>query len=319
MSLALLPEQGRTMVWQKTLAQPLTFTGIGLHRGRPATMTVFPAAANTGIRFVREDQPHGTHVPALYTSVLDTSRATTLGEGSTVFSTVEHLLAALRGVGVDNALIQVEGPEIPIMDGSAAPFTELLLDAGLRPLPEPRAYMVVQRSVEYREGDQWMRVIPGQPRITYTIDFPHPLIRRQRYSIALSTPAFRREIAPARTFGFLKEVEHLQAQGLALGGSLDNALVLSDSEVLNPGGLRFPEEFVRHKILDAMGDLALLGLPLLGRVEVSRGSHAFHLKFIRHLICQETSWRLWVPPTYNRELRRPWSFTPAWEGVPARA
>lgn len=305
------------MVWQKTLARPVTFTGIGLHRGRPATMILFPAAADTGISFVREDLPNQPQVPAHHTCVLDTSRATTLGQGNAVFSTVEHLLAALRGVGVDNALIQVEGPEIPIMDGSAAPFTELLLEAGLRPLPSPRAYMVIQRSIEYRENNQWMRVTPGQPRITYSIDFPHPLIKRQRYSIPLNTPEFRREIAPARTFGFLKEVEYLQSQGLALGGSLDNALVLSDSGVLNPGGLRFPEEFVRHKILDAVGDLALLGIPLLGRVEVSRGSHDFHLKFIRHLILQETAWRLWVPPTYNREPRRPWSFTPAWEGAAA--
>jgi UDP-3-O-[3-hydroxymyristoyl] N-acetylglucosamine deacetylase len=280
-------------------------------------MIVFPAAADTGIRFVREDLCNQAQVLAHHTRVLDTSRATTLGEGNAVFSTVEHLLAALRGVGVDNALIQVEGSEIPIMDGSASPFTEMLLEAGLRPLPAPRSYMVIQRSVEYRENGQWMRVTPGQPRITYSIDFPHPLIKRQRYSIALNTPEFRREIAPARTFGFLKEVECLKSQGLALGGSLDNALVLSDSGVLNPGGLRFPEEFVRHKILDAMGDLALLGMPLLGRVEVSRGSHELHLKFIRHLIRQETAWRLWVPPTYNRELRRSWSYTPAFEGAPA--
>lgn len=305
------------MVWQKTLARPITFTGIGLHHGRPATMTIFPAAAETGIRFVREDLAHRRQVPALYTSVLDTSRATTLGDGYAVFSTVEHLLAALRGIGVDNALIQLEGPEVPIMDGSAAPFTEVLLEAGLRPLAAPRAYMVIRRSFEHREGDQWMRVTPGQPRISYFIDFPHPLIRRQRYSVALDTYSFRREIAPARTFGFLKEVEYLQSQGLALGGSLENALVLNDDGLLNPGGLRFPEEFVRHKILDAMGDLALLGMPLLGRVEVSRGSHDFHLKFIRRLIGQEAAWRLWVPPTYNREPRRSWSFTPAWEGVPA--
>jgi UDP-3-O-[3-hydroxymyristoyl] N-acetylglucosamine deacetylase len=305
------------MVWQKTLARPLTFTGVGLHCGRPATLTVFPAAADTGIRFVREDLANRPEVPALYNRVLDTSRATTLGEGAAVFSTVEHLLAALRGVDVDNALIQVEGPEVPIMDGSGAPFTEMLLEAGLRPLPSPKSYMLIHRTVEHREGQQWMRVTPGQPRITYAIDFPHPLIRRQRFSVALSTPTFRREIAPARTFGFLKEVEYLKSQGLALGGSLDNALVLSDTGVLNPEGLRFPEEFVRHKILDALGDLALLGLPLLGKVEVSRGSHDFHLKFIRHLMSQEAAWSLWSPPTYNRERRRSWSFAPAWEGVPA--
>lgn len=305
------------MVWQKTLARPVTFTGIGLHHGRPATMIIFPAAADSGITFVREDLAQRCQVSAVYDKVQDTSRATTLGDGSAVFSTVEHLLAALRGIGVDNALIQLEGPEVPIMDGSAAPFTELLLEAGLRPLAAPRAYMVIRRSFEYREGDQWMRVSPGQPRISYTIDFPHPLIRRQRYSVNLDTLSFRREIAPARTFGFLKEVEYLKSQGLALGGSLENALVLSDDGVLNSGGLRFPEEFVRHKILDAVGDLALLGMPLLGRVEVSRGSHDFHLKFIRQLMCRKASWRLWVPPTYNREPRRSWSFTPAWEGAPA--
>jgi UDP-3-O-[3-hydroxymyristoyl] N-acetylglucosamine deacetylase len=280
-------------------------------------MIIFPAAADSGITFVREDLAQRCQVSAVYDKVQDTSRATTLGDGSAVFSTVEHLLAALRGIGVDNALIQLEGPEVPIMDGSAAPFTELLLEAGLRPLAAPRAYMVIRRSFEYREGDQWMRVSPGQPRISYTIDFPHPLIRRQRYSVNLDTLSFRREIAPARTFGFLKEVEYLKSQGLALGGSLENALVLSDDGVLNSGGLRFPEEFVRHKILDAVGDLALLGMPLLGRVEVSRGSHDFHLKFIRQLMCRKASWRLWVPPTYNREPRRSWSFTPAWEGAPA--
>lgn len=306
------------MIWQKTLARPLTITGIGLHRGQPATLTLFPAAAGSGIRFVREDRLHRAQVPALYTHVMDTSRATTLGEGEAVFFTVEHLLAALAGVGVDNALIQVEGPEVPIMDGSAAPFTEMLLEAGLRVLPSPRSYLVIQRSVEYREGDRWMRVSPGKTRITYTIDFPHPLIRRQRYSFTLNPSAFCREIAPARTFGFLKEVQHLQSQGLALGGSLDNALVLSEDGILNPGGLRFPEEFVRHKILDVLGDLALLGMPLLGRVEVSRGSHELHLKFIRHLIAQKSAWQIWSPPVYHRDFRRrPWSLTPAWEGASA--
>jgi UDP-3-O-[3-hydroxymyristoyl] N-acetylglucosamine deacetylase len=305
------------MVWQRTLARPLTFTGIGLHQGRSVTIIVFPAAANTGIRFVREDLPGRPQVAAHHSRVVDTSRATTLGNGKALFSTVEHLLAALRGVGVDNALIQVEGPELPIMDGSAAPFTELLLNAGLRSLSLPRAYMVIQRTVECRNGNKWMRVTPGQPRITYRIDFPHPLIQQQRYSVTLNTKTFRREIAPARTFGFLKEVQYLQSKGLALGGSLENALVLSDTDVLNPDGLRFPEECVRHKILDVIGDLALLGLPILGRVEVNRGSHEFHLEFVRKLIQQEDAWRLWVPPTYNREIRRPWSPTPVWEGVPA--
>jgi UDP-3-O-[3-hydroxymyristoyl] N-acetylglucosamine deacetylase len=305
------------MIWQKTLARPVTVSGIGLHRGEMVTMTVFPAAPNTGIRFVREDLPDRPQVPAHFSRVVDTARATTLGAGGAVFSTVEHLLAALHGLGVDNALVQVEGPELPIMDGSAAPYAELLLEAGLRSLPWPRAYLMVQRPVELKEGQQWMRVSPGRLRISYSIDFPHPLIRRQRFSVSLGTDSFRREIAPARTFGFLKEVEYLKSQGLALGGSLDNALVLDEAGVLNPGGLRFPEEFVRHKILDAVGDLALLGLPLVGRVEVHRGSHDLHLKFIRRLIAEREAWRLWVPSTRNREMRPGWTPAPLWEGVPA--
>jgi UDP-3-O-[3-hydroxymyristoyl] N-acetylglucosamine deacetylase len=203
------------------------------------------------------------------------------------------------------------------MDGSAGPYAELLVEAGLRSLPWPRAYLMVQRSVELRQGCQWMRVSPGRLRISYSIDFPHPLIRRQRYSLSLGTESFRREIAPARTFGFLKEVQYLQSQGLALGGSLDNALVLDEAGLLNHGGLRFPEEFVRHKILDAVGDLALLGLPLVGRVEINRGSHDFHLKFIRHLMEERAAWRLWVPPIHNREMRQRWVPAPVWEGVPA--
>jgi len=305
------------MIWQKTLARPVTVSGIGLHRGEPVTLTLFPAAANSGIRFVREDLPGRPQVPAHFSRVVSTARATTLGEGRAVFSTVEHLLAALYGVGVDNALVQVEGPELPILDGSAAPFTELILEAGLRSLPWPRTYLMVERPVELRENGCFMRVSPGQPRISYSIEFPHPLIRRQRFSVSLTLERFRREIAPARTFGFLKEVEYLRSQGLALGGSLDNALVLDDTGVLNPGGLRFPEEFVRHKILDAVGDLALLGLPLVGRVEVSRGSHDFHLRFLRHLMAQREAWRLWVPATHNREFRRPWAAAPAFQGVPA--
>ena len=200
-------------------------------------------------------------------------------------------------------------------DGSAAPFAGLLAEAGLRSLPWPRAYFLIQHPVELKDGDQFMRVTPGEPRITYTIDFKHPLIRRQRYTVPLGAETFCSEIAPARTFGFLKEVQHLQTQGLALGGSLDNAVVLDDKGVLNPEGLRFPEECVRHKILDAMGDLALLGLPLLGRLEVSRGSHALHHNFFQLLMSQESAWRIWVPSQRPREKPRPWFQTPLWEAA----
>ncbi len=307
----------KDMFWQKTLARPLKFAGIGLHGGRPVAVTIHPAQANQGLRFVRADLPGRPQILAHYSRVVETTRATTLGEGGCTLSTVEHLLAALRGLGVDNALIHVEGPELPIMDGSAAPFARLLTETGLRSLPWPRPHLLIERPVELRAGDQWMRVSPGEPRITYTIDFPHPLIRRQRYTVPMKPGTFRREIAPARTFGFLKEVEYLQANGLALGGSLDNAVVLDDTGVLNPDGLRFPEECVRHKILDAVGDLALLGLPLLGRLEISRGSHALHLKFLEALMSREDAWRLWVPSARERAAQPRWAPAPLWEGVTA--
>ena len=303
------------MLWQKTLARSLSFTGVGLHRGIPVTVTLHPAAANQGLRFVRTDLPGRPQIKAHFTRVVSTTRATTLGEGGATLATVEHLLAALVGLGVDNALIQVEGPELPIMDGSAAPFARLLAEAGFRSLPWPRAYFLIQHPVELRQGDQFMRVTPGEPRITYTIDFSHPLIQRQRFTVPLKSESFASEIAPARTFGFLKEVQYLQTKGLALGGSLDNAVVLDDCGVLNPEGLRFPEECVRHKILDVVGDLALLGLPLLGRLEVGRGSHALHHSFFQLLISQETAWRIWIPSQRTREKPHSWLQTPLWEAA----
>jgi len=282
-------------MWQKTLAKTLSFEGIGLHRGKPVKVVIHPAAANQGVQFVRADLPGRPQIQAHYSRVADTTRATTLKSGEATITTVEHFLAALGGVGVDNALILVEGPEMPIMDGSAAPLARLLAETGLRALPWPRSYLLIQRPVELRDGDQWMRVTPGEPRITYSIDFPHPLIRQQRFTVPLRSESFSREIAPARTFGFLKEVQYLQARGLALGGSLDNALVLNDTEVVNPGGFRFPEECVRHKILDAVGDLTLLGIPILGRIEIGLGSHEFHYRFLQFLMTQEDAWRIWIP------------------------
>jgi UDP-3-O-[3-hydroxymyristoyl] N-acetylglucosamine deacetylase len=312
-----IPERGEIMIWQKTIARPITVTDIGLHSGQPVTMSLHPASANQGLRFIRTDLPGRPQVRAHYSRVVDTTRATTLGEGSATLATVEHLLSAFYGLGIDNAVIEVDGPEVPIMDGSAKPFVDFLMAAGSTSLPWPRAYLLVHKQVELSNGDGWMRVLPGQPRIMYAIDFSHPLIRKQRYAMTLDAEHFRREIAPARTFGFLKEVQFLQSRGLARGGSLDNALVLDDTDVLNPGGLRFPEEFVRHKILDVLGDLALLGMPIIGRLEISRGSHDLHQQFVQHLIDQENAWRLWVPPTHNRTPRRTFEPVPFWEGAPA--
>jgi len=305
------------MIWQKTLAQPVNFSGIGLHSGRRVDVTLYPASANQGVRFVRTDLPHRPQIRAHYSRVVDTTRATSLGENGITLATVEHLLAALGGLGVDNALIEVAGPELPIMDGSAAPFARLISRAGLRSLGWPRAYLMVRETVELRRGEQWIRVRPGVPRITYTIDFDHPLIRRQRYTVPLRSETFQREIAAARTFGFLNEVQYLQDRGLALGGSLDNAVVLDERGVLNPEGLRFPEECVRHKILDAVGDLALLGLPLLGHLEVGKGSHELHHSFLQLLMSRESDWRLWIPSERPGERQSSWFQTPLWEGATA--
>jgi UDP-3-O-[3-hydroxymyristoyl] N-acetylglucosamine deacetylase len=305
------------MIWQKTIARPITVTDIGLHSGQPVTMSLLPAAANQGLKFIRTDLPDRPQMRAHYSRVVDTTRATTLGEGQATLATVEHLLSAFYGLGIDNAVVEVDGPEVPIVDGSAKPFVDLLMEAGSTTLPWPKAYLLIQKQVELSNGDGWMRLVPGKPRVMYAIDFPHPLIRRQRYSVSLDSEHFRREIAPARTFGFLKEVQFLQSRGLARGGSLQNALVLDETGVLNPGGLRFPEEFVRHKILDVLGDLALLGMPIIGRLEVSRGSHELHQQFIQHLVEQESAWRLWVPPIHNRTPRRTFETVPFWQAAPA--
>ena len=305
------------MIWQKTLAQPLSFSGIGLHSGRQVDVTLHPAAANQGLRFIRTDLPGRPQIRAHYSRVVDTTRATSLGENGTTLATVEHLLAALGGLGVDNALVKVQGPELPIMDGSAAPFARLIANAGLRALAWPRAYLMVRETVELRHGEQWIRVRPGVPRITYTIDFDHPLIQRQQYSVPLRPESFQSEIAAARTFGFLREVQYLKDRGLALGGSLDNAVVLDDRGVLNPGGLRFPEECVRHKILDAVGDMALLGLPLLGHLEVGRGSHELHYSFLQLLMSRQADWRIWIPSGRTSGRKTPWFQAPLWEGATA--
>jgi UDP-3-O-[3-hydroxymyristoyl] N-acetylglucosamine deacetylase len=305
------------MIWQKTLAQPLSFSGIGLHSGKRVEVTLYPAAANQGLRFIRTDLPGRPQIRGHYSRVADTTRATSLGQNGATLGTVEHLLAALGGLEVDNALIEVNGPELPIMDGSAAPFARLIKSAGLRALAWPRAYLMVRETVELRRGEQWIRVRPGMPRITYTIDFDHPLIRRQQFSVPLRPESFQSEIAAARTFGFLKEVEYLQSRGLAQGGSLDNAVVLDEQGVLNPGGFRFAEECVRHKILDAMGDLALLGLPLLGHLEVGRGSHELHHSFMQLLMSRQADWRLWIPSGRAAERQTPWFQAPLWEGATA--
>ena len=282
---------------EHTLATRVRCTGIGLHSGSPVDVVLNPAAAGTGIHFVRTDLEQEVCFPARAEWVVDTLLATTLGNSDARLSTVEHLIAALRGMGVDNCTVQVTGAELPIMDGSAAPFVYLIQQAGLRPQRRMRRQLVIQRPIEVRDGNRWVRVLPSRSfKVSMTIEYPHPAIGRQSLQTTLTRrDVFAREIAPARTYGFLKDVQALQANGLARGGSLQNAIVVDDTRVLNREGLRFPDEFVRHKVLDLIGDLALLGLPLQGHVKAMRSGHALHQALVAQVRANPSCWTVEVP------------------------
>jgi UDP-3-O-[3-hydroxymyristoyl] N-acetylglucosamine deacetylase len=277
---------------QRTIAEKISCTGIGLHSGKPVQLTLQPARANSGVVFVRTDLPRAVEVPAVHSAVTSTRLATTLGRGDATVGTVEHLLAALRGLGIDNVRIEVDGPEIPVMDGSAASFVFLLRAAGLFDQGTPRRSLRVLRPVEVRDGDRMMRIEPARDlRVTYSVDFAHPAIGRQQLrNLVIDDESFEQEICRARTFGFLREVEALWRAGLARGGNLDNTVVMDDFRVLNRDGLRWPDEFVRHKVLDLLGDLALLGMPIEGHLVVERGGHALHQRFVRALLESPTHW-----------------------------
>ena len=270
---------------QRTLKQPVSCHGLGLHSGVPVSLTLLPAPANHGIVFVRTDLRRQVEIPALAEYVVDTALATTIGRDGVRVGTVEHLLAALAGVGVDNARVELDGPEVPIMDGSAAPFAYLLKSAGVRVLSEPKSFLVIKKSVTVAEGDKEATLAPSTRfRIDCTIDFDHPLISDQTLSFDFSERNFSREIARARTFGFLRDVEKLKAVGLARGGSLENAIVVDDFSIVNPDGLRFPDEFVRHKLLDAIGDVALFGRPVLGHLRAFKTGHALNQKLVQRVL-----------------------------------
>jgi UDP-3-O-[3-hydroxymyristoyl] N-acetylglucosamine deacetylase len=235
--------------------------------------------------------------PARAEWVVDTRLATTLGNGDERLGTVEHLLSALYALGVDNCTIDVSAPEVPVMDGSAAAFVYLIHQAGLRTQRRMRRRLVITKPLEVREGNRWVRVIPSRDfKATVGIDYSHPAIGRQSLqSLTITPELFARQIAPARTFGFLKDVQMLQSAGLALGGSLQNAVVLDDARVLNREGLRFPDEFARHKVLDLIGDFALLGLPLQGHVKAMRSGHALHQALVAQIRANPDCWTVEVP------------------------
>lgn len=285
---------------QTTIARVVRWRGVGLHSGEPASVEVRPAAVNTGLVFVvpSAGDEASIEIPARPEAVRSTTRATTLAatlaaghsarashDGPRV-ATVEHLLAALFALGIHNARIAVRGGEIPALDGSAAPFVTRLRRAGVRSLAASRRELEVTQDFEISEGDRRIRIQPGEGlRIDYAIDFAHPSVGRQRYALASLDPGiFESELAPARTFGFAGEVEALRAQGLARGGDYQNTLVLGDTGLMNPGGLRFPDEFVRHKLVDLLGDLALIGAELHAEITVEKGGHGLHHALVRALI-----------------------------------
>ena len=279
------------MVAQQTLRRSVPCTGIGLHSGRRVTMRLRPAPANHGIRFRRLDLD-GLEVPAVAARVARMDYATGLAQDAASVDTVEHLLAALVGLGIDNVAVELNQAEVPIMDGSAASFVYLVHEAGVRRLKAPRRFLRVARPISLASGDKSIALYPANDfRVTYSISFDHPLLRHQTRSQCVTEESFIEEIAPARTFGFLNEVEQLRQRGLALGGSLDNAIVLGETGVLN-SSLRFEDEFVRHKILDVIGDLALVGHPLIGHLVARRAGHALHVAFARKILDESDAWYL---------------------------
>ena len=300
---------------QRTLKQRASLEGVGLHSGARVHLTLAPAPADSGIVFERIDLLPRVEIPALAERVVDTTLNTSLGLGQVRIGTVEHLLAALVGCGIDNARVEVRGPEIPILDGSAAPFVQLVQEAGIHQQRATRRYLLVKRPVVVQEGDKSARLLPARHfSISYTIDFKHPLISNQRYRVDLSERAFQREIARARTFGFKRDVERLHKAGLGRGGSLDNTVVVDDFNILNPEGLRFPDEFVRHKILDAVGDLALLGMPVIGHFEAVKSGHALNHALVRKALSEPGLCEV-VEPREERELSQMQESMPVMAGL----
>jgi len=278
-----------SMLMQRTLRSVTRTTGVGLHTGARVELTLRPAAPDTGIVFHRVDLPVPVTIPARAENVGDTRLSSTLKREGVAISTVEHLMSALAGLGIDNLHVDVAGPEVPIMDGSAGPFVFLLQSAGVEEQNAPKRYLRVRALVEVRDGDKWARFEPYDGfRLDFTIDFPHPVFGSENRHVVIDFAhnSYIKEVARARTFGFMQDVEAMRSAGLALGGSLQNAIVLDETRVLNREGLRYDNEFVKHKVLDAIGDLYLLGHPLVGQYTAFKSGHALNNALARALLAR---------------------------------
>jgi len=297
------------MIKQRTLKNIIRATGIGLHTGQKVYLTLRPAAVDTGIVFRRVDLEPVVEIEANPENVGDTRLSTTLVKDDIRVSTVEHLLSAFAGLGIDNAYIDLSAPEVPIMDGSAGPFVFLVQSAGIEEQSAAKRFIRIKKTVKVEDGDKWARFDPFEGfKVSFNIDFNHPVFRNriQTTTVDFSSTSFVKEVSRARTFGFMKDIEQLRENDLALGGSLDNAIVLDDYRILNEDGLRYDDEFVRHKVLDAIGDLYLLGCSLIGEFSGCKSGHALNNRLLRTLLAQEDAWEM---VTFNDTKQAPISFT----------
>ena len=284
---------GDGVLRQRTLKNSIHCSGIGLHSGVKVNMTLHPAEANTGIRFRRNGTVNGAEVAASWANVVETPLSTTLiGDDDVKAGTIEHLMSALAGCAVDNVVVELSGPEVPVMDGSAAPFVFLIECAGTVAQDAPRRALEILKEVTVADTRRSASVTPGRGlSIDFEIDFDSPVVARQNWSLQVTPASYKQDVSRARTFGFLQEVDKLREMGLALGGSLDNAVVISGDRILNDGGLRYENEFVRHKVLDLIGDLYLIGAPVIGRFRCVRAGHAMTLRMLKTLFADQEAWR----------------------------
>ena len=296
------------MIKQRTLKNTIRATGVGLHTGDKVYLTLRPAEANTGIRFRRVDLDTPVTIEAKPENVGETILSTTLVAGDVKISTIEHLLSAFAGLGIDNAIIDVSAAEVPIMDGSAGPFVFLLQSAGVEEQDSPKQYIRIKRSIRVEDGDKWAAFEPFEGfKVTFTIDFEHPAFEDhvKTATMDFSSTTFVKEVSRARTFGFMKDIEMLRQNNLALGGSLDNAIVVDDDKIINEDGLRYADEFVKHKILDAIGDLYLLGHSLIGEFTGYKSGHGLNNRLLRALLNDKDAWEM---VTFDDEENAPISF-----------
>jgi len=296
------------VIRQRTLKNVIRATGVGLHTGEKVYLTLRPAAPDSGIIFRRVDLDEPVEIPATPENVGDTTLSTTLIKDGVRISTVEHLLSAMAGLGIDNAYVDLNAAEVPIMDGSAGPFVFLIQSAGIEEQNAPKRFIRIKKEVKVEDGDKWVRFEPFDGfKVAFTIDFDHPAFKEgsQIAEVDFSTTSFVREVSRARTFGFMNQIEQLRANNLALGGSLDNAVVVDDYRILNEDGLRYVDEFVKHKILDSIGDLYLLGHSLIGAFSGHKSGHALNNELLRALLAQEDAWE---EVTFEDEAIAPISF-----------